>query len=109
MTKETNQATIEIFAMDHNNIAPIAFSLDPDATSTERLRMIVHAQIMRVDPKIIFCNVGGVYDEISDSEFDKARGASDEDIKDFTEEILDVLKGPYTSDIIISNPRKTNT
>lgn len=103
MSKEESR-TIEIFAVEEETGLPLAFAMDPDATHRERLRLIVKAQVERIDPKTIFCNIGGVYDVISSNEFGAAHNGSYTEIRDFIEEITDVLKGPYTSDIIISNP-----
>lgn len=103
MSKEA-QPNIEIFAIEEETGLPLAFAMDPDATDRERLRLIVKAQIERVDPKTIFCNIGGVYDVISSNEFSVVHNKSGSEIKNFVEEITDVLKGPYTSDIIISDP-----
>ena len=103
MGKEAPRA-IEIFAVEEETNRPLAFAMDPDATDRERLRLIVMAQIDRVDPKTIFCNIGGVYDVISSDEFRTIHNKSDTEIKGFVEEIIDVFKGPFTSDIIISDP-----
>ncbi|HYM65570.1 MAG TPA: hypothetical protein VES68_03750 [Candidatus Sulfotelmatobacter sp.] len=96
--------TIEIFAEDEQTGLPLAMTMDPDATDRERLKLIVKAQVDRVDPKTIFCNIGGVYDTISSDEFSAVHNQSDVEVRDFVEEITDVLKGPFTSDIILSDP-----
>lgn len=96
--------TIEIFAVEEETGRPLAFSMDPDATQRERLKLIVNAQIDRVNPKTFFVNVGGVYDEISSSEFRAISSRPANEIKDFVEELICVFKGPYTSDIIFCDP-----
>lgn len=104
MSVESSMPAIEILARTKKSKRPIAFSMDPDRTSTERIRAIVRLQINNKEPKTIYANIGGVYDEIEASEFRNASMLSDSDQKDFVEEIVAVLKGPYTSDIIISVP-----
>ena len=96
--------SIEIFATEEQTGRPLAFAMDPDTTDRERLRLIVNAQVDRVDPKTIFCNIGGVYDMISSEELNAFHNGSDAEIKNFVEEITDILKGPFTSDIILSDP-----
>jgi hypothetical protein len=102
MSKESQ--TIEIFAEDDESGLPLAFAMDPDNTNRERFRLILKAQIERPDPKAFFCNIGGVYDEISSEEFLAHRENSKVNKQTFIEELITVFKGPYTSDIIISNP-----
>ena len=96
--------TMEIFATEDETGRPLAFAMNPDNTDRERLRLIIRAQIDRVDPKTIFCNIGGVYDMISSTEFNLIHNKPDREINGFVEELIAVFKGPYTSDIIISDP-----
>lgn len=105
MSKEV-PSTIEIFAVEEETNRPLAFAMDPDATDRERLRLIVKAQIDRIDPKTFFVNLGGVYDEIAPSEFSALHNKPENEINDFVEKIITVFKGPYTSDIIFSEPLK---
>jgi len=102
MSKESQ--TIEIFAEDDETGLPLVFTMNPDNTDRERLRLIIKAQIERPDPKTIFCNIGGTYNEISSEEFSEQRNSSQIEQQTFIEGLVAVFKGPYTSDIIISNP-----
>ena len=104
MEKDKVGSGIEVLLRSRKSKRVMAISLDPDIFSTDSIKTIIRNQVSSPHPKTIFVNIFGFYDQITPAEFLVANTKQELLKEAFINNLVSVLKGPYTLDIIISDP-----